>query len=158
LPIHHLLGASTADGLKTDPYLALEFNINTNNQPIENFSAAFSDMNDKVIKDVALSKDNVVKTLENGWAHVVVPLSDLNPSNAPVLRIQIKNATQNQLDTSHIDDVQLSGCANDAASPAPSEGNAPAESPAPSETPATTPVTETGSDISGLHVQGNQLR
>ena len=35
----------------------------------------------------------------------------------------------------------------------PSEGNAPAESPAPFETP----VTETGSDISSLHVQGNQL-
>jgi hypothetical protein len=163
------------DGLKTDPYLALEFKINTGGQLLEDLSALFTDMNDKIIKQVALSQAHVVETLENGWVHVVVPISELNPSNEPVLTIQIKNSTQKQLETMHVDDVQLSGTGetpasptpSDSPTPEPSESAPPADSPEPSPStepaenpspaPSAAPVTETGSDISGLHVQGNQL-
>ncbi len=163
------------DGLKTDPFLALEFKLNTGGQPIEDLSALFTDMNDQIIKQVALSQAHAVETLENGWVHVVVPMSELNPSNEPILTIQIKNSTQEQLETVHVDDIQLSGTGETPASPAPStsplpessESTSPAESPepspsaepveSPSPAPPTAPVTETGSDISGLRVQGNQL-
>src|SRR5205085_6842377 len=60
-----------------------------------------------VIREVVLANNYVTGRLANGWVHVSVPLSQLNPNNLAISGVQLKNATNADLATVHLDDVQL---------------------------------------------------
>ncbi len=91
----------------TAPYAWLEWNLNTSGRRIDDFSVLFTDTGGKVIAEVRLSPANVTAALPNGWVHVSVPLSHLNPSNLPVGSIQLKNALNAELPMVYIDDIRL---------------------------------------------------
>ena len=56
-----------------------------------------------------LSARSVMQNLGNGWVHIAVPVSQLNPRNLLLRNVQLKNATNRKLSTVHIDDVELVG-------------------------------------------------
>jgi hypothetical protein len=103
---------ATGGSLSTAPYTYLQYTLNTNGQPISNFGALFTTSSDAVINELALTSSNVTP-LSDGWVQVSIPISELNPSNAAIGTIQLKNELSDDLDPVYYDDVQLVGGAMD---------------------------------------------
>jgi hypothetical protein len=95
-------------GFDTTPYSRLEWNVNTHGQAITQFSVLLTDTTSRqdVIVEVIL-KSAYVTPLANGWIHVSVPLSALNPQGKAISSVQLKNATAGTLAAINIDDVQF---------------------------------------------------
>jgi hypothetical protein len=93
--------------LSTAGYKALLYKLNTNGQPITDFGALMTYASGGgAIKEIALSS-SMVKPLANGWVLVAIPVAQLNPSNAAVGTIQLKNEVNATLQTVRYDDVVL---------------------------------------------------
>ena len=123
-------------------YSALDYDLNTEGQPIGDFSVLFCDTSDNTISEQVLSSANVVGTTSNGFDQISVPVSQLDPSGATITEIQLKNATSGSLSTVYVDDVALASTSAPATA---TNTPAPATSTAvpPTATKTTTPVPPT---------------
>ena len=95
--------------ISTASYQTLRYELNTNNQPITDFSALFLNSHGRVIKQIRLSSADVTAQLPEGWVQISIPLSLLTSTNVPIVGIQLKNRTDRPLASIHVDDVQLVG-------------------------------------------------
>jgi hypothetical protein len=93
--------------ISTASYQALQYDLNTNHQPITDFSALFLNSQRRVIQQIRLSAADVTAQLPGGWVQISIPLSVLNPANVAITGIQLKNRTRWHLAPIHVDDVQL---------------------------------------------------
>jgi hypothetical protein len=92
----------------TGAYQSLDFYLQPNGQPLADFGVLLTDPSDGTISEYVLSAANNLGTTANGFDHISVPMSALNPANQPVATIQIKNELNQNLATIHLDDVTLS--------------------------------------------------
>jgi hypothetical protein len=92
--------------ISTALYQTLEWNLNPNKQPIQDFSAVMT-FTDGSYTQIPLSKALVSAAHARGWRHISVPVSQLNPYDKPVTSIQLKNSTSGPLAPIHVDDVYL---------------------------------------------------
>jgi len=128
---HGGVNVGTTTPITTTPYGTLEWNLNPNGQPLGDFSALFTDASGAIIREVPLAYGNVVRTLADGWVHLSVPVTQLNPSDAPISSVQLKNATGGALAQVHMDDVQfVAGASTSTPTPTPGGTSTPPGLPA----------------------------
>lgn len=93
--------------LNPTQYKSLDYNLNTGGQPISNFSVTIATPSDSWINEIILSSSNVTANLGNGWVHVSLPLTQLDPNNKSIGYIDLGNALNKPISQAHIDDVTL---------------------------------------------------
>ena len=94
--------------LNTSSYTSLDYNIHTNGQPLSDFSVTLLNTAAGGIHEVVLSTSNTTD-IGNGWKHVSIPMSQLNPSNVIVNAIHLNNTRDQTLRQVNVDDVTLVG-------------------------------------------------
>jgi hypothetical protein len=93
----------------TGAYQSLDFYLQPNGQPLSDFGILLLDAAGRTITNYILSATDNLGVTANGFDHISVAMSVLNPANQPVHVIQIKNELNQNLATMHLDDVTLSG-------------------------------------------------
>jgi len=88
-------------------FRTVSYYLNPNGKPIRDFAVLFLDTGGNVIREQTLSSANVIGATGNGFEHVSVPVSVLDPSGVAIKEIQLKNATDDRLSTIYVDNVQL---------------------------------------------------
>lgn len=102
--------------LDASPYKTLQFDVNTNGQPLSDFFVAASNVSGGGTGSVRLS-DAVVSSVAGGctarstgaWVHISIPMSSLDPSNEALKTIQLKNYLNQPLSPVWYDAIKLAG-------------------------------------------------
>jgi hypothetical protein len=90
-------------------YKSLDYNVNTEGQPVNDLGVVISDNKGNWINEVILSSSNITQSLPGGWIHVSLPLSQLDPTNTPVGAIDLENALNKSINLIRVDDVHFVG-------------------------------------------------
>ncbi len=95
-------------GLDTRPYERLEWAVNTHGLPLSNFAVVLVGVDGRALgQQITLSETYVTEQLAGGWVRVAVPVAQLNPAQAPVMSIHLRNTTAKALPTIHLDDIRF---------------------------------------------------
>ncbi len=131
--------------ITSNQYTSIDWNVNTKGQSLEDFAILVVDPQGSWINEIQLSQNNVTNTLANGWVHISVPMSMLNPSGQTIGGIQLKNWLNTSLVTIYIDDVMLVGGVQVTGTPTVSPTVSPTATPTPNPTviPTSTPTPTT---------------
>jgi hypothetical protein len=100
--------APSSGSINPATYGSLDYDVNTNGQPIGDLSILLVDPSGAWINEVRLKNAFVKQSLSGGWVHVSVPLTTLDQRGTPIGAIQLKNYLNRRLKAIHYDDVQLS--------------------------------------------------
>jgi hypothetical protein len=142
----------------TAPYQNLDYYLQPNGQPLSDFGIIMTTRSGRLITDHTLSATDNLGTTANGFDHISIPLSTLNPDNKPLWGIQLKNELNASLATIHVDDVVLTSAGgtatatttpvlstNTAVPPASTATNTPEQA---TSTPTNTPLQATSTPTS----------
>jgi hypothetical protein len=93
--------------LLSGSYKSLDFDFRANGQAIGNFGVVLSTSTGGYINEYILSQRDVVATLSNGWVHVSIPLTKLDPSSKAFSLIDIENARNSSIAQVNLDNARL---------------------------------------------------
>lgn len=95
-------------GFATTGYRWLVWAFNPHGQPLEDFAVALTALGDgQRIRTIPLDASQIVADLGEGWVRLAVPIGALNPDDAPVYEIQLRNVAGRDLRAIHVDELWL---------------------------------------------------